>query len=483
MGRYFGTDGIREKVTHPIFEPSNLLKLTNAVCLLLKKQQQLLKNSLIDRVATFTDFELEDVVKDKYWGKILIGYDTRNSSYAIASALTTGFLTNGFDVVSLGIAPTPVISFLTSFFKFALGVVVSASHNPYNYNGIKFFSPSGLKIPDEAENIIEDYYDNVKVFEKSSKFGKLENKSELIKYYVDYLYHKFHTDVSLDLSDLRIGIDCANGTNSLIVQEIFKLFNAKPYYIACSPNGFNINKFSGSLYPQVIQKLVEKRKLDIGFSYDGDGDRALLVTSQGNIIDGDGILAIISKYYSDSNFSRNKKQLKSVVGSVNSNLGLEEYLNKLGIRFIRTKVGDKYIIQAILENNTLLGGESSGHIIDLNFSVTGDGIITSLLLLKIYLSIGKNFEKYIKDYTPYEQVNINQEVPRKIDFDNMPGFLQFLKDKEQELANKGRIVVRYSGTEPVIRILVEGKDRRLIKNTAIQLAKKVKSEINKCIYQ
>ena len=438
--KFFGTDGIRGAVgTHPI-TPDFMLKLGWAIGKVLGKEKG---------------------------SKILIGKDTRISGYMIESALEAGLSAAGVDILLLGPMPTPAIAHLTRTLKAQAGIVISASHNPFSDNGIKFFSAEGTKLSDEIEHAIEAELEKELVCCDSLMLGKASRIDDAPGRYIEYCKNTFPAE--LNLNGIKMLVDCANGATYHIAPKVFTELGAELISIGNHPDGMNINAGFGSTQPENLQKEVLAHKADLGIAFDGDGDRLILVDHEGELVDGDQLLYIMamSKYA--------KGALKGgVVGTLMTNLGLEHAFKEHEIPFSRAGVGDRYVMEQLLEKNWRLGGESSGHLICLDQTTTGDGIIAALQVLAAVVEQGKSLKDLASGMKKYPMLLINVRVTEKPDLDNQPEIQAALNEAEAELADSGRVLLRPSGTEPLIRVMVEGQDQRLVESVAQKLADVVK---------
>lgn len=403
----------------------------------------------------------------KHKPTVLIGTDTRISCGMLEAALCSGILSAGADVLLTGVIPTPAVAYLTRFYHCDAGVMISASHNSYEYNGIKFFSGDGFKLPDqteeEIEKLVREYSETGCQRPIGEKIGRVSRKESAVHEYIEHLKRR----MSVDLSGLRIGLDCANGSASGIAAQLFEDLGADVRVISSSPDGLNINDDCGSTHMENLRKLVISEKLDIGIAFDGDADRMLAVDSEGTLIDGDIVLAIIGLDMK----KRGELSKNTVVVTVMSNLGLDICANANGLLLEKTKVGDRYVLENMLNNGYNLGGEQSGHVILLDHSTTGDGILTSLALLRV-LSGGKTtLSQASRVIRVLPQVLKPAHVPddRKTEAMADKDLLDAIRKFEQELDGKGRILVRPSGTEPMIRVMLEGEDLDQISRIAVSL--------------
>jgi phosphoglucosamine mutase len=404
---------------------------------------------------------------------IIIGRDTRESGKMIFDALASGLIKTGVDVWDCGVITTPAISYLTQATNSLGGIVISASHNPYQFNGIKFFSHSGTKLPDEVESEIEE---KVAAFSRSKtkkkKKGNIIPFRQAKKKYIDFIKRSIPDGVNF--SGLKMVIDCANGSVSEIAPKIFRDLGAEVIVLNDAPDGKNINEGCGSLYLEVIQKAVKLNQADLGFAFDGDGDRVLFTDEKGSDVDGDHLMALCAEYL------KRKGKLKNNTLVVNSmsNLGLLLAMENLGIRVLQTKVGDRYVVEEMLKSGAILGGEQAGHIIFLDYGKTGDGLITALRVLSIIKEEKKPLSELTGIMQRLPQVLINVEVKEKKPFTSLPLTSRLIREAESTLGREGRILVRYSGTEPLARIMVEGKDRKEIERIAKRISEAIRKELN-----
>ncbi len=453
MRKYFGTDGIR-RIANTELTPKLAYKVAKAGAYVLSKHT--------DHTPT-----------------ILIGRDTRISGSLIESAMVTGFLSYGANVKLLGVMPTPAIAYLTRKLKADASVVISASHNSYEFNGIKFFSNKGMKIPDRLEEEIEEVMESGKLEEFTAvndKIGILEYDYNLKEEYI-YFFRKHFEDVvqKNKKDDFIVGLDTANGATSIVAEEIFKALGIHYKIINNQPNGININQNCGSTHLETLKKFVIDNQLSLGIAYDGDGDRCLAIDEQGNEIDGDKILAIIS-----SNLKREEKLNKNtIVATVMSNLGLHQYAKENKLELLQTKVGDRYVLEKMLEEGYNLGGEQSGHVILLDYNPTGDGILTSLMLIKSMLETNKKASELGKMVNLYPQVLVNAKVnsEKKYDYEKEATIKEAIANLEKEFAGKGRVLIRPSGTEPLVRVMIEGEKQEYITKKAQELAKLIEQKL------
>lgn len=425
MQNIFGTDGVRGKANEGYITPENAMKLAVSV------------------VNYYADMQHKSV-NSKF--TVVIGKDTRLSGYMLEPALTSGFIAAGADVVLLGPIPTPAVAFMTRSLRADLGVVISASHNPYYDNGIKFFNSNGFKITEEEEiKISEIFYNHPKLI--STEFmGKARRLDDAQGRYVEFAKSSFPKN--LGLSGLKIALDTANGASYRIAPQIFWELGAEIIHIGNEPDGLNINKDCGATHTELLQQTVVEQHANIGIALDGDADRLIVVDEQGEVVDGDFLIATIANAWKSSG----KLKGNTIVTTVMSNIGMEKYLNSVGLNLIRTDVGDKYVIQKMVEIGANIGGEKSGHIIPIDYSSTGDGCISALQILS-FLQKDKKRASEIRDlYTPYPQIMMN--IPKILDL-HEPKILDCINTINDMLKDTGRIVVRKSGTEPVTRVMIE----------------------------
>ncbi len=422
--RFFGTDGIRGRVgTYPI-NAEFVLKLGWAVGKVFSRNQQ---------------------------AKILIGKDTRVSGYMFEAALEAGLSAAGVDSRLLGPMPTPAIAYLTRTFRAQAGIVISASHNPYEDNGIKFFSGDGFKLPDSIEFEIESQLDEPMDTVSSRDLGKAKRIDDAPGRYIEFCKSTIGTDVKLD--GLKIVVDCAHGATYHIAPLVLNELGADVIVIGAEPDGFNINANYGSTYLENLQEKVLAEKADLGIAFDGDGDRVMMVSSCGKIINGDDLVYIIAKER-----VAEKNILGGVVGTLMTNLGLEIALRGLGLEFKRTNVGDRYVLSELLTKRWILGGEASGHIINLDLNTTGDGIVSALQVLRALCKTEKSILELSNEYTKFPQIMKNVKLTNKTNLLQLPEIQTLIVTAEKKLGKRGRILVRESGTEPVIRVMAEGEN-------------------------
>lgn len=439
--KYFGTDGIRGRVGEKLINPEFVLKLGWAA---------------------------GKVLGGAHGGKILIGKDTRISGYLLESVLEAGLSSAGVDALMLGPMPTPAIAYLTRTLRANAGIVISASHNPYHDNGIKFFSAEGTKLADDLENAIEAQLHEPMRIVDAAKLGKAKRLNDAPGRYIEFC--KSTLGLNRGLNGLRIVVDCANGATYHTAPAVFKELGAEVIEMGDAPDGFNINDNCGSTHPHVLAKIVVAEGYDLGIAFDGDGDRVIMVDNKGEVVDGDELLFIMAR----NGFSKGTLQ-GGIIGTLMSNYGLEVALRDLGINFSRSKVGDRYVLEALRNNGWQLGGESSGHIVHLGITTTGDGIVSALQVLNALCDRERSLNELKSEMQKCPQVLINVKAKSVVDLNANPKIQAAVKAKENELKDSGRILLRASGTEPVIRVMVEGADAAQVKNIAQELADLVAS--------
>jgi phosphoglucosamine mutase len=406
--------------------------------------------------------------------EIVIGRDTRESGDWIEQALIDGATRAGGKCLSAGVITTPGVAFLTRKLDADAGVVISASHNPYQDNGIKIFSPSGEKMDDSVERVIEaDIFAGVSPEHPSSdsKPPAPEQEHELQQQYLAFLSD--HIGEGLDLKDLKLVVDCANGASSALAPELFNRLGAETIAINANPDGRNINLNCGSLHIDSLREQVVANKADLGVAFDGDADRSLFVDEKGSFVDGDATLWVLANYLK----AHGRLQDDTVVATVMSNVGLEIALRGVGIKLVRTDVGDKYVLDEMLQRNASLGGEQSGHIILPAVSLAGDGLITALSLMRALKDSGKSLGQMTTGFQAYPQILLNVRVREKLPFGDLSSVQRAVGEVETELANKGRLLLRYSGTEPLARVMIEGENQHQIESYAQKIASAIKQEI------
>lgn len=406
--------------------------------------------------------------------QVVIGKDTRLSGYMLESALTSGICSMGVDVLLVGPMPTPAIAFLTRSLRADAGVVISASHNPYQDNGIKFFSNEGFKLPDEVEGRIEQLIisDEIKHLRPTADaIGKAYRIGDAEGRYIEFVKRSLPKD--LDLQGIKLVVDCANGAAYKVAPAVLRELGAEIEVIANNPDGMNINDKCGAVYPERLQEAVRRHGAHIGIALDGDADRAIFVCEQGKIIDGDHVMAALGLDL----HAQGQLACKTVVGTVMSNFGLELAMKKAGIQLMRTPVGDRYLMERMLADGYNFGGEQSGHFIFLDHNTTGDGLISALQILSLMKRTGAPLSELAKAMTAVPQILLNVRVKHKPDLNQIPDIQQAIKTAEATLNGSGRVLVRYSGTEALLRIMVEGERDSTIREVADQLAEIVRARI------
>lgn len=443
--KYFGTDGVRGKVGEPPITADFMLNLGRAAGVVLAKGEK---------------------------RSVVIGKDTRISGYMFESALEAGLAAAGANILLLGPMPTPAIAYLTRTLYACAGIVISASHNPYYDNGIKFFSADGEKLPDDVEAAIEAELENPFSSVESAKMGKAARVDDAAGRYVEFC--KGTIPFGVLFTGMKIVLDCAHGSTYKVGPSVLRELGAKVYVIGNEPDGLNINEACGSTSPEAMCQTVRKRKADIGIALDGDGDRVILADADGNVVDGDEMLFIVARARKEAGTLQG-----GVVGTVMSNLGLEQALSRLGIPFERTPVGDRHVHRALVQNGWKLGGEASGHILCLDRTSTGDGIVSALQVLEVMVDTGKSLKELRQGMTKYPQTMINVPVspggPKMMESSDR--IRNAVTDAEAAMNGEGRVILRPSGTEPLIRVTLEGRDADHVQQLAEQLAETVREEL------
>lgn len=440
--RYFGTDGIRGRVGEAPITPEFVMRLGWAA---------------------------GKVFAARGKSRILIGKDTRISGYMFESALEAGLSAAGVDVGLLGPIPTPGIAYLTRTFRAQAGIVISASHNPFYDNGIKFFSGDGTKLADDIELQIESYLDQPMTCVESDQLGKAMRISDAAGRYIEFCKG---TANSLNLRGLKVVLDCSHGATYQIAPAVFSELGATVITIGNQPNGLNINHECGSTHPELLRSTVLEEKADLGIAFDGDGDRVLMVDHKGELVDGDQLLFIVATHAHEQG-----RLNGGVVGTQMSNLGLELALRDKGIEFKRAKVGDRYVMQVLTENNWRYGGESSGHLLCLDSNTTGDGIVSALQVLVALRDSGVGLHEWQKRMVKMPQTMINVRRSRDMDVMSHPDIITAVAATEKKLADRGRVLLRPSGTEPLVRVMVEAEDPAITQLLAQELAEVVEKAL------
>ena len=438
--KLFGTDGVRGKAGE-FLTPFLALKLAMAF-----------GNSI-----------------EKKSGKILVGKDTRRSGYMIENAIVSGLTAVGFDVIQIGPMPTPAVAFLTEDMRCDAGIMISASHNPYYDNGIKFFDAFGNKLSEDIEAKIEDkYFNNGCELKIEKEIGKSKRIDDVIGRYIVHIKQTFPKHLSLN--GIRIVLDTANGASYKVAPTIFSELGADVITINNNPNGFNINLNAGAMHPEILAQKVKEYRADIGFAFDGDADRLVVVDEKGNVVNGDHLISALAFYL----FKKGMLKNNALAVTVMSNGALEDFLKEFGIKVYRSKVGDKYVLEEMKKHNLNFGGEQSGHIIFSDFAKTGDGLVSALLTMAYLLDCNKKASEAFRLFSLYPQVQTNIVVSEKVPFENIKGAKEILGEVEKE---GYRHLVRYSGTENKLRLLVEGKDQKRAKELLDKLTKFFKSRL------
>jgi phosphoglucosamine mutase len=451
MKKLFGTDGIRGTANQFPMTPDIVMKVGQAMGHLLMKNPRR-RNS---------------------HPKVVIGKDTRLSGYMVELALTSGLNSMGVHVELLGPLPTPGIGFVTRNMRADAGIVISASHNAYMDNGIKIFGADGYKIPDTMEREIEAlvFTDMTSMLAGSNDIGRSKRIDDADGRYVVYAKNAFPLEHTLE--GMRVVLDCANGASYKVAPAIFQELGAELIVLGNAPNGFNINDKSGALYPAKVAEAVLQYRADVGISLDGDADRVVMVDDKGRIVNGDHILAIAALHLKE----RGALRKNTVVATQMSNFGLDKLMNENGIDVVRTDVGDKYVVEEMRRNDYCLGGEQSGHIIFLDQSTTGDGCVAALNVLAVMKASGQTLSDLNEKMEDVPQVLINTRVRRREELAKIKGYKELVGEIEKKLKGKGRVFIRFSGTEPLIRVLVEGPDRTEISKYAEQIASLLEKEL------
>ncbi len=446
--RLFGTDGIRGEANRYPITPEVALKVGLAVGYLFRNQG--------------------------YHRRIIIGKDTRLSGYMLEMALAAGVLSMGAEAWLVGPMPTPAIAFLTRDLRAEAGVVISASHNPFHDNGIKIFGSDGFKLSDELEEHIESLLDS-EILEREKALREALGKARRIEdargRYMVHLKKAFPED--LDLEGLKLVVDCAHGATYRIAPDLFEELGARVVRLGCEPDGLNINQNCGALHPEALQERVVAEGADLGLAFDGDGDRLVVVDEKGETVDGDEIMALSALYLQEEGALR----ANTVVATVMSNFGLERFLKEKGIRLLRTPVGDRYVVEEMRRGNYTLGGEPSGHVIFMDHTTTGDGILTALKVLAILKRKERPASEILHPFEKVPQILENVKVKEKKPLEEIPGLKEKLRLAEEKLNGRGRVVVRPSGTEPKYRVMVEGEDPELVKEIAKEIAAHIAKEL------
>jgi phosphoglucosamine mutase len=444
--KLFGTDGVRGTANVDPMTPEMALRLGRAIAYHFQHPTQ----------------------KSQRRGRIVIGKDTRLSGYLFEQSLAAGICSMGCDVMLCGPLPTPGIAFITSSMRADAGVVISASHNPFQDNGIKIFAADGFKLPDAVEARLEELMAGSEMDEHRPHgidLGKATKIEDSRGRYVVFLKGAFPKEQTLD--GLKIVIDCANGAAYKVAPAVFSELGADVITLSNRPDGQNINDECGALYPQKMAQAVKKHGAQLGIAVDGDADRVIIVDEHGEEVDGDTIMAICARRM----LERNELKKKTVVATVMSNLGLERALGGFGAKLVRTAVGDRYVVEEMRKNGYNFGGEQSGHLVFLDYMTTGDGILAALQVLAVMLESGRPLSELRRVMTRYPQVLVNLKVKEKKPLESLPDVGEVIRHVERTLGDEGRVLVRYSGTEPKVRVMVEGPDERVIRGHADEIAR------------
>ena len=448
MGRLFGTDGARG-VANAELTPELAMNIGRAAAMVL----------ISDEVEHPT---------------ILIGKDTRLSGDMLEGALIAGLCSVGANVHILGVVPTPAVAYLVGKYNADAGIMISASHNPFEFNGIKIFSSDGCKLPDALENRIEEIVlDHVVPYASATdeNIGRVTYDTEAADLYIDHLV----SAVDCDFEGMEIALDCSNGSSSRTAEKLFTKLGAKVHMLFDEPDGVNINRDCGSTHMSKLQKYVREHKLSCGLAFDGDADRCLAVDENGNLVDGDYLIAICA------NDMKQRGVLKknAVVGTIMTNMGFNKFCEENDMHFVSTKVGDRYVLEAMMQEGYNIGGEQSGHIIMLDHATTGDGQLTAAMLIKVMTETGKSLAQLCEGIEDYPQLLVNVKITEsgKGKWNKVPAIMDCISAAEKELGGSGRVLVRESGTEPLVRVMVEGKDMDMVKRLADSIAEEVKRSL------
>ena len=439
--KYFGTDGIRNRVGSGMIRPDQVLKLGWATGRVMKSYGQT---------------------------SVMIGKDTRISGYMFESALEAGFIAAGIDVMLLGPMPTPAVAYLTQTFRADMGIVISASHNPHHDNGIKFFCANGKKISDEIELAVEAAFEQDIEVVESEQLGKAKRIDDAAGRYIEFCKSTFDSNKSLD--DFKVVLDCSHGATYHVAPHVFTELGATVFTIGDKPDGININQACGATHVQTLQAEVVAQQADLGIAFDGDGDRVIMVTSEGQVVDGDLILYILA--------TQSPNPVEGVVGTVMSNLGVENALRDNGIAFERSAVGDRYVMQSLVEKGWNYGAEPSGHVLCLDKIGTGDGIVAALQVMAALVKSGKSLKVLVSEVEMYPSVLKNQRVTDAASIMQSKSLNKAIAEVEAQFDGTGRVLVRASGTEPLIRVMVEGQSTSDVEAAAEHLIEMVKAEIS-----
>ncbi len=440
--QYFGTDGIRGRVGQSPITPDFVLRLAHAVGRVLKAGEA--------------------------HPLVLIGKDTRISGYMLESALESGFNSAGVDVLLLGPVPTPAVAYLTRAQRASLGVVISASHNPFEDNGIKFFSAQGTKLPDDWEIAVEAALQEPPVWVDSAALGKTRRLDDAAGRYIEFCKSTFPTQFSL--KGMRIVVDAAHGAAYQIAPKVLHELGADVFSIGCSPDGLNINQGVGATHPQALVEAVQQHRADVGIALDGDADRLQIVDASGRLFNGDELL-----YLMVTDRLARQQAVPGAVGTLMTNMAVELALRRLGVEFVRARVGDRYVLEVLAEKGWLLGGEGSGHLLALDKHTTGDGLVSALQVLQACVASGKTLAELLADVQLFPQTLINVRLQPGFDWKNHAPLQTATREAETVLGESGRVLIRASGTEPLVRVMVEARDAALAQTTAERIAATLRS--------
>lgn len=448
--KLFGTDGIRGK--------ANLYPMTGEIAMALGR--------------AVTSFFQRESKRSR--PLIIIGKDTRRSCYMLEQAFSAGVMSQGGRAIFTGPLPTPGVAFVTQSMRADAGVMISASHNPFFDNGIKIFDRYGNKLPDEIELQLEEMIFNPNLLEErvGEELGNAKRLDEVVGRYIVHTKAAFSQEYTLE--GMRLVVDCANGAAYRMAPMIFEELGAEVIALGVSPNGTNINQACGAMHPELCAETVTKYRADLGICLDGDGDRLVLVDGRGKVVEGDALLGVLAHFLSQTNALGPSKK---VVGTIMTNLGLEVYLKKLGLNFERAQVGDRYILEKLNDGDGVFGGEPSGHVIFKNFATTGDGILAALKVIEAINYFKRPMHELAEDVSLFPQVMINVAVASKPDFSTIKGLDAVLKEFEAKFGDEARIVLRYSGTEPKARVMIEGKDQKGIQQYCEKIASLIKAQL------
>jgi phosphoglucosamine mutase len=450
--KYFGTDGVRGKVGQAPITPDFVMRLGYAAGKVLIGDSH--------------------NAKDREHPTVLIGKDTRISGYMLESALEAGFSAAGVYVLLTGPMPTPGVAYLTRALRLSAGVMISASHNPYDDNGIKFFSAQGTKLPDDVELKIEAELDNPMQTKPSAELGRVRRIDDAVGRYIEFCKSTFPNE--LDLRGLKLVVDCAHGATYHIAPHVFHELGAEVIAIGNKPNGLNINDECGATHTAMMQAAVREHKADLGIALDGDGDRLMMCDANGTLYDGDQLLYVVAKHRKQSGLLKG-----GVVGTLMTNLALEQAFGKLNIPFARAKVGDRYVNEMLLQKGWQYGGENSGHILALDKHTTGDGIVSALQVLTALRVNKTSLQDYSSELSLFPQVLVNVKTARGFDHKGNKDVEQAVESAQKELGDDGRVLLRPSGTEPLLRVMVEGKSREVVSTLANRIADYVRQAASK----